>query len=60
MLTLEQINEKLAHATNEAESETAHQAAGKRAQQLLDRFGRAQVVEWLRTGPPQQALDSLR
>jgi hypothetical protein len=59
-LTLEQIEQKLAHATSETESEAAHRAAGWYAQQLLDRYGRAQVLEWLRAGPPQPTLDSLR
>jgi stage II sporulation protein D len=59
-LTLEAVNDKLAHAASEAESEAAHRAAGWYAQQLLDRFGRAQVLDWLRAGPPQPALDSLR
>jgi stage II sporulation protein D len=58
--TLEAINEKLAHAASEAESESAHRAAGWYAQQLLDRFGRAQVLDWLRTGVPQSALLTLR
>jgi stage II sporulation protein D len=59
-LTPESINDKLAHAANEAESEAAHQAAGWFAQQLLARFGRAQVLEWLRSGVPQSALLTLR
>jgi hypothetical protein len=58
--TLEAINQKLAYAANEAESEAAHRAAGWCAQQLLDRYGRAQVLEWLRTGVPQSALTVLR
>jgi stage II sporulation protein D len=60
VLTLDQINQKLVHAANETESEGAHRAAGWYAQQLLDRFGREQVLEWLRNGVPQTALDSLR
>jgi stage II sporulation protein D len=59
-LTLEQVEQKLAHATTEAESEKAHRAAGWYAQQLLDRIGRAQVLEWLRSGVPQSALVGLR
>ncbi len=56
-ITLETVNGKLAHAASEAESEAAHQAAGWYTQQLLDRYGRAQVLEWLRTGLPQSALE---
>ena len=59
-LTLDSVNGKLAHATNEAESEAAHRAAGWYAQQLLDRFGRAQVLDWLRSGVPLSALATLR
>jgi hypothetical protein len=58
--TLEAINQRLAHAANEEESEAAHRAAGWYAHQLLDRFGRAQLLEWLRTGVPQSALLTLR
>jgi stage II sporulation protein D len=57
MKTPEAINNKLAHASSEAESEAAHQTAGWYAQQLLDRYGRVQVLEWLRTGVPQSALE---
>jgi stage II sporulation protein D len=59
-LTLEQVDQQLAHASTEAASEVAHQIAGWYAARLLERFGRAQVVDWLRAGPPHQALDSLR
>jgi stage II sporulation protein D len=59
-LTPESIDAKLAHAASEAESEAAHRAAGWYAQQLLNRFGRAQVLDWLRTGVPQSALVTLR
>jgi len=59
-LTPDSIDGKLAHAASEAESGAAHRAAGWYAQQLLDRYGRAQVLEWLRTGVPQSALLTLR
>ena len=59
-LALEAVNDKLAHAASEAESEAAHRAAGWYAQQLLDHFGRAQVLDWLRSGVPQSALATLR
>jgi hypothetical protein len=60
MLTPEQTSQKLAHAANEAVSATAHNAAGWYAAQWLDRYGRATVLEWLRTGVPQSALATLR
>jgi stage II sporulation protein D len=59
-LTLENVDHRLAHSTSEAESEEAHRAAGWYARQLLDRFGREQVVGWLRSGVPQSALVGLR
>ncbi|MGD0097281.1 MAG: SpoIID/LytB domain-containing protein [Terracidiphilus sp.] len=59
-ITPESIDDQLAHSATEAESEAAHRAAGWCAQQLLDRFGRAQVLEWLRAGVPQSALIALR
>jgi stage II sporulation protein D len=59
-LTLESAEQKLAHAASEAESEEAHRAAGYYVQQLLDRFGRDQIVGWLRSGIPQNALIGLR
>ena len=57
-LTPEQASQKLAHAGSEAESEMAHAAAGWYAEQLLERFGRAKVLEWLRSGVPVAALGS--
>jgi stage II sporulation protein D len=59
-LTPELIDQKLAHAASEKDSEAAHRAAGRYAQQLLDHFGREQVVVWLRSGVPQSALAALR
>ena len=57
-LTPEQASQKLAHAGSEAESEMAHAAAGWYAAQLLERFGRAKVLEWLRSGVPVAAFGS--
>jgi len=57
--TLEAVNEKLAHASSEADSESAHQAAGWYAQQLLDRYGRAQVLDWLRAGLPRSDFQGI-
>ena len=59
-LTLEKVNEELAHASGESESEDAHRAAGFYAAQLLAHFGRAQVLEWLRSGVAESALAVLR
>jgi predicted glycosyl hydrolase (DUF1957 family) len=60
LLTSDQVNDKLAHTTSEAESEAAHRAAGWYARQLLDHYGRAQVLDWLRSGVPPSALTVLR
>jgi len=54
------INEKLARAASEADSEAAHQAAGWYAQQLLNHYGRVQVLAWLRAGVPANVLLALR
>jgi stage II sporulation protein D len=51
-LTTAQTDSALAHASTEAESQTAHRAAALRAQALLDRYGRGQVLNWLRAGLP--------
>jgi stage II sporulation protein D len=59
-LTIEAMDQKLAHAASESESEEAHLAAGWYAQRLLDRFGKDQVLEWLRSGVSQSALVVLR
>ncbi len=59
-MTLDVIEMRLAHAASERESETAHRAAAWYAQQLLDLFGRTQVVDWLRSGVPEKALAVLR
>jgi len=59
VLTLEQAEQKLAHPASEGESEETHRAAGWYAKQLLDRFGRAQVLEWLRSSVPLSAQRNL-
>jgi len=59
-LSLEKVNDALKHSASEAESEAAHRAADSYAEQLLARFGREQVLEWLRSGVPENALALLR
>lgn len=51
-LTIDEINAALAHAASEDESEAAHRAAAWYAAQLLARYGRAQVLDWLRSDVP--------
>jgi stage II sporulation protein D len=59
-MTLEQATSALAHARTEKESEAAHRAAGWYAAQLLKQYGRGQMQDWLRKGPPQPVVDALR
>lgn len=58
-LTVYATDAALAHAATEAQSEAAHRAAGWYAAQLLARYGRAQVLEWLRSGVPDGVLAGL-
>jgi stage II sporulation protein D len=51
-LTPNEDNDALAHPATAAESAAAHRAAEWYAAQLLSRYGRAQVLEWLRSGVP--------
>jgi stage II sporulation protein D len=51
-LTLDGTNAALAHSASETESEAAHRAAAWYAAQLLNRYGRAQVLDWLRSDVP--------
>ena len=45
---------------SQAESEQAHRAAEWYAARLLVRYGRGQVIEWLRSGVPASVVASLR
>ena len=58
-LKLDQIDRALAHAATELQSEAAHRAAAWYAARLLARFGRDQVMGWLRTALPAGILASL-
>jgi stage II sporulation protein D len=59
-LTTDAAESALAHASTEAESEQAHRAAEWYAARLLVRYGRGQVIEWLRSGVPASVVASLR
>lgn len=59
-LTPDAIDSALANASTEAESEQAHRAAEWYAAQLLARYGRGQVIEWMRSGVPASVVASLR
>ena len=58
-LKLDETDRALAHASTEAQSQAAHRAAAWYAKQLLDRYGRAQVLGWLRSGLPATALAAI-
>ena len=59
-LNQRRLDAALAHSSTEAESEAAHRAAGYYAARLLNRYGRATMLEWLRSGIPAGAFGSLR
>jgi len=58
-LTLAATYAALTHAGNETESEAAHRAAAWYVSQLLAHYGRAQVLDWLRSGVPDDIVASL-
>jgi stage II sporulation protein D len=58
-LTIDETNAALAHSTSEAESEAAHRAAARYAAQLLAHYGRAQVLDWLRSDIPAGVVAAL-
>lgn len=58
-LSPEAVNDALAHAATESESAAAHRAAEWYAAQLLTRYGRAQVLEWLKSGVPAGVVSTL-
>jgi stage II sporulation protein D len=55
-LKIDEIDRALVHAESEAQSQAAHRAAGWYAAKLIERFGRGQVIGWLRTGLPASAV----
>ncbi len=55
-LTINATEAALAHASTEAESGAAHRAAGWYAARLLNRYGREQVLAWLRSNVPAGVL----
>jgi len=58
-LSIDAVDAALAHASTEAESEAAHRAAAWYAAQLLTRYGREQLLEWLRSGLPAGIVATL-
>ncbi len=60
LLTLDAVDNGLAHAASEAASAAAHRAAEWYAAQLLARYGRTQVLDWLTSGVPTGVVATLR
>jgi stage II sporulation protein D len=58
-LTVDATYAALAHSVGEAQSAAAHRAAEWYAAQLLARYGRAQVLDWLQSGVPTGVVVSL-
>jgi len=58
-LSPEAANDALAHGTSEPESAAAHRAAEWYAARLLARYGRAQVLEWLKSDVPAGVVAAL-
>jgi stage II sporulation protein D len=58
-LTIDGTNAALAHSASEDESEAAHRAAAWYAAQLLAHYGRAQVLDWLRSDVPAGVVAAL-
>ncbi len=56
VMTIDAIDAALAHPATEARSGAAHRDAAIYIARLLDGYGRAQVLEWLRSGVPADAL----
>ena len=54
------VDPALAHAVTEAQSAAAHRDAAIYAAQLLARYGREQVLGWLRSGVPAGVVSALR
>ncbi|MGA3046600.1 MAG: SpoIID/LytB domain-containing protein [Terracidiphilus sp.] len=59
LLKPDEIDRALVHAGTEAQSQEAHWAAGWYVGWLLERYGRAEVLGWLRSGVPANALAGL-
>ncbi len=56
---IDAVEAGLARASSEAESRAAHRGAAVYAARLLERYGRAQVLAWLRSGVPGNVVAAL-
>jgi stage II sporulation protein D len=56
VMALDAVDAALLHSTTEAQSRAAHRDAAIHVLRLLDGYGRAQALEWIRSGVPADAL----
>ena len=59
IMTVDSTDAILAHPAAVSHSTTAHRDAGTYAARLVDRYGRAQVLDWLHSGIPASAIASI-
>lgn len=59
-MSIDAVDAALAHSNTERDSAAAHRAAAAYATKLLARYGRAEVLAWLRTGIPATVIAELR
>ena len=59
-MPIDSVEALLSRATAASESETAHHAAAEYCAILLSRYGREQVITWLRSGVPDAVTVPLR
>ncbi|MBS1805629.1 MAG: SpoIID/LytB domain-containing protein [Acidobacteria bacterium] len=58
-MPIDSVENLLSHARRASESEAAHRAAARYCAMLLSRYGRQQLVAWLRSGIPDTVTASL-
>jgi len=56
LMTVDAVNAALSHPAGETQSALAHRDAAIYAARLLDHYGRGQVLDWLRSGVPADAV----
>ena len=59
IMKVDAVDAALVQVSSELESETAHRAAEWYAARLLERYGRRQVLAWLRSGVPSGVATTL-
>ncbi len=59
VIKIDTLDSRLAHASTEADSSVAHRVAAQYASRLVARYGREQVLQWLRSGVPAGVVAAL-